>query len=195
MDLSWFAHLRLCPIIIPGTPSQLCWHILFRDTLHSMKQDLILCLNSPLPAGVCQKSSWPGALLDWAQQDTWTPQKQGCCRLAFSSFSLKMDSHWPAPSFENMFLYVPGPPYYHSTILTIMTLSETLHSGPIYRHTMGLRCSSASQYEIGYWIASDEAHCWCFIVLRKEFLKAMLVSLQQWCDATHTNTQLIYVAA
>lgn len=44
------------------------------------------------------------------QQDTWAETKQGLCRLAFSSFSLKTDSHWPAFGFENMFLYVPGPP-------------------------------------------------------------------------------------
>lgn len=112
------------------------------------------------------------------QQDTWAEQKRGRCRLAFSSFSLKTDSHWPALGFENMFLYVPGPPHYHSTILIIMTLNENLHTGPIYKHTKELRCSSASQYEFCYWVAWDEAYCWCFIILRKEFLKATLVTSQ-----------------
>lgn len=112
------------------------------------------------------------------QQDTWAEWKQGCCRLAFRSFSLKTDSHWSAFGFEKNVPLCAWTPILHSTILIIMTLNENRHTGPIYKHTKELRCSSVSQYEFCYWVARNEAYCWCFIILRKEFLKAMLVSSQ-----------------
>lgn len=151
-----------------------------KNATHSMKQDLILlAFNSPPPAGVCQKFRWPGALLGWPNKRHRLSRSRVATDWPFGSFSLKIDSHWPALGFENMVLYVPGPPHtVHSTILIITTLNEDLHTGLNYKHTKEMGCSSASQYEVCYWFAGDEAYHWCSIILRKEFLGAMLDSSQ-----------------
>ena len=120
----------------------------------------------------------PARRIGWVEADEWP----------FASCSLKIVSHWPSFGLENMALYVPGTPHNHSTILIITTLNEDLHTGLIYKHTKEMGCSSPSQYEVWYWFAGDEAHRWCFIISRKEFLRAVPVSSQWWRDV-RTKTQ------
>lgn len=104
-------------------------------------------------------------------------------------FHWKKDSHWLPFGFENMLLYVPGPP--HTVHSTITTENEDLHAGLIYKHTKGPGCCSASQYEVCYWFAGYETHYWCFIIPGQEFLRAKPVGSRAKYEATRTNTKLM----
>lgn len=117
--------------------------------------------------GVLQGSSWPGGLLGCPSKTHELSRSGVAAVWPFALFHWKGTPTGLLFGFENMFFYVPGSVLlqYHSTILIIMTLNENPHTGPIFKHTKELRCSSASQYEFGYWVARYEAECWCFIIL------------------------------
>lgn len=164
--------------------SSLCHYALFftynvfKSAPHPVKQDFIFVSICLLQWGSRKKFTRPGVLLGWPSKTHSLSRSRVAADWPLALFHWKRTPTGSLFGFEKMLLYLCRPPYSLSTILIIMTLNENLHTGPIYEHTKELRCSSVSQYEFCYWVARDEAHCWCFIMHRKEFLKAKLVSSQ-----------------
>lgn len=153
---------------------------IFKNTSHSMRRDLIFrfqfASNSrglPRNSGYLERY-WadPARHIDWVEAGL----------LQIGLLALFLWKETPTVlilAVKTWSFMCQDPPHtVHSTILIIMMLNEDLSTGLIYKHTKEMGCSSASQYEFSYWFAGDEPHYWCSIILRKEFLRALLVTSQ-----------------
>lgn len=137
-----------CSLQLVSSLVSVCFnvYIIFSTVHHILWNRISFCVSICLfQQGSVQKSSWPVGLLGWPSKTYGLSRRRVAVDWPLALFHWKRTPTGLLVALKICSFICLSPPYNHSTILIIMTLNENLHTGPIYKHTKELRCSSASQ--------------------------------------------------